>query len=269
MQQQLAAMPYQDAESLRNAETLTNDDVSCKIYIPADKYEYGPMQKAWEKLTQLNTREDFVICGTAKTQKTEDNRWYFSVFRKDIQAEIQRRQDENSQAVSEQGEKLILELQRAIKSGEAADYVYSCPNYSEAAIKYACDRMNADDYTFEDYTHIDYMLFEMPTSVEIFNHRWEQNRIKEWTEVFEQGIRNRETRITVDVSSTYDPGFTPVSSEKDFISWGANNAFYEGNIVDGMEAGKDFRKVKSGFSTDTSGEIKSFFVEVEYLDAQS
>lgn len=48
MQQQLAAMPYQDAESLRNAETLTNDDVSCKIYIPADKYEYGPMQKAWE-----------------------------------------------------------------------------------------------------------------------------------------------------------------------------------------------------------------------------
>ena len=62
------------------------------------------MQKAWEKLTQLNTREDFVICGTAKTQKTEDNRWYFSVFRKDIQAEIQRRQDENSQAVSEQGE---------------------------------------------------------------------------------------------------------------------------------------------------------------------
>ena len=36
-----------------------------------------------------------------------------------------------------------------------------------------------------------------------------------------------------------------------------------------MEAGKDFRKVKSGFSTDTSGEVKSFFVEVEYLDAQS
>lgn len=269
MQQQLAAMPYQDTESLRNAETLTNDDVSCKIYIPADKYEYGPMQKAWEKLTQLNTREDFVICGTAKTQKTEDNRWYFSVFRKDIQAEIQRRQDENSQSVSEQGEKLILELQRAIKSGEAADYVYSCPNYSEAAIKYACDRMNADDYSFEDYTHIDYMLFEMTTSVEILNHRWEQNRIKAWKEVFEQGIRNRETRITVDVPSTYDPGFTPVSSEKDFISWGANNAFYEGNVVDGMVAGKDFRKVKSGFSTDTSGEVKSFFVEVEYLDAQS
>ena len=112
-------------------------------------------------------------------------------------------------------------------------------------------------------------LFEMPTSVEILNHRWEQNRIKAWKEVFEHGIRNRETRITVDVPSTYDPGFTPVSSEKDFISWGANNAFYEGNIVDGMEAGKDFRKVKSGFSTDTSGEVKSFFVEVEYLDAQS
>lgn len=156
-----------------------------------------------------------------------------------------------------------------VESGEAADYVYSCPNYSEAAIKYACDRMNADDYTFEDYTHMDYMLFEMPTSVEILNHRWEQNRIKAWTEVFEQGIRNRETRITVDVPSTYDPGFTPVSSEKDFISWGANNAFYEGNVVDGMVAGKDFRKVKSGFSTDTSGEVKSFFVEVEYLDAQS
>ena len=129
--------------------------------------------------------------------------------------------------------------------------------------------MNADDYSFEDYTHIDYMLFEMTTSVEILNHRWEQNRIKAWKEVFEQGIRNRETRITVDVPSTYDPGFTPVSSEKDFISWGANNAFYEGNVVDGMVAGKDFRKVKSGFSTDTSGEVKSFFVEVEYLDAQS
>ena len=97
-------MPYQDAESLRNAETLTNDDVSCKIYIPADKYEYGPMQKAWEKLTQLNTREDFVICGTAKTQKTEDNRWYFSVFRKVFQAEIQRCQEEHSEAVSDLGE---------------------------------------------------------------------------------------------------------------------------------------------------------------------
>ena len=52
---------------------------------------------------------------------------------------------------------------------------------------------------------MDYMLFEMPTSVEILNHRWEQNRIKAWTEVFEQGIRSRETRITVDVPSTYDP----------------------------------------------------------------
>ena len=268
MQQQLAAMPYQDADSLQKAENLTNDDVSCTIYISADKYEYGPMREAWEKLTDLNTRADFVICGTATTQKTDDNRWYFSVFRKDIQAEIQRRQDESSQSVSEQGEQLILELQQAIKLGEAADYVYGCPGYSEAAIKYACDRMNAEDYSFEDYTHLDYTLFEMSDSVEIINHRWEQKRIKEWAEVFEQGIRNRKTRIEVDVPSTYDPGFTPISSEKDFISWGANNAFYEGNVVDGMVAGKDFRKVKSGFNTDTSGEIKSFFVEVEYLDAQ-
>ena len=267
MLQQLAAMPYQDAESLRNAEILTNDDVSCKIYIPADKYEYGPMQKAWEKLTQLNTREDFVICGTAKTQKTEDNRWYFSVFRKDIQAEIQRRQDENSQAVSEQGEKLILELQRAIKSGEAADYVYSCPNYSEAAIKYACDRMNADDYSFEDYTH-------RTTCVRDADQRGDpQSPLgaephQAWAEVFEQvsATARPASRLTCRAHTTR---LTPVSSEKDFISWGANNAFYEGSVVDGMVAGKDFRKVKSGFSTDTSGEIKSFFVEVEYLDAQS
>ena len=261
-------MPYQDADSLQKTENLTNDDVSYEIYILADKYEYGPMEKAWEKLTRLNTRKDFVICGTATTQKTDDNRWYFSVVRKDIQAEIQRRQDENSQAISEQGEQLILELQQAIKLGEAADYVYGCPGYSEAAIKYACDRMNTSDYSFDGYAHLDYTLFEMSDSVEIINHRWEQDRIKEWAAVFEQGIRNRETRIEVDVPSTYDPGFTPIFSEKDYISWGANNAFYEGNVVDGMVAGKDFRKVKSGFNTDTSGEIKSFFVEVEYLDAQ-
>ena len=104
------------------------------------------------------------------------------------------------------------------------------------------------------------------TTVEIYSKRWEQNEIARWIPVFEEGVRNHETKITVPIPDEYfESGSTP-----NYIVWASGEVFNEGYTVDGMTAGTDYTETKSYFNYNPqSNRTENYCVTVSYADSQA
>ena len=84
--------------------------------------------------------------------------------------------------------------------------------------------------------------------------------------MFEEGVRNHETRITVPIPDEYfESGSTP-----NYIVWASWEVFREGYTVDGMTAGTDYTNTDSHFNYNPqSNKTESYCVTVSYADSQA
>lgn len=270
IRKQLDARAYPDAESLKNASDISYDDVDYYVYLPDDYEQHQLVLEAYTTFDMSAYEPAVTRNGTESPNQTEDKRWHLKYRRHDIWDELKRRENDQKAETDRQVESLIQELQQAIidgtEHGNRAKFTYDCPGYSYEVIAAARKKMQTDNYAFSGYTSSDYSLSQRGTTVEIYSKRWEQNEIARWIPVFEEGVRNHETRITVPIPDEYfESGSTP-----NYIVWASWEVFREGYTVDGMTAGTDYTNTDSHFNYNPqSNKTESYCVTVSYADSQA
>lgn len=270
IKKQLDARAYPDAESLKNAADISYDDVNFYVYLP-DDYELHQLVLEACRTFDMSAYEPAITWnGTESPNQTADKLWHVKFWRHDIWDELKRREGDQQAETDRQVESVIQELQQAIidgtEHGNRAKFTYDCSGYSYEVILAACKKMQAKDYSFSIYTSSDYSLSQRGTTVEIYSKRWEDNEIARWIPIFEEGVRNHETRITVPIPDEYfESGSTP-----NYIVWASWEVFREGYTVDNMTAGTDYTKTDSHFNYNPqSNKTESYCVTVSYADSQA
>lgn len=270
IRKQLDARAYPDAESLRNAADISYDDVNYYVYLPDDYELHQLVYEAYRTFDLSAYAPAITTNGTESPNQTADKRWHLIYRRHDIWDELKRRESEQQAETDRQVECVVQELQQAIidgtEHGNRAKFTYDCPGYSYEVIAAARKKMQTDNYAFSGYTSSDYSLSQRGTTVEIYSKRWEQNEIARWIPVFEEGVRNHETKITVPIPDEYfESGSTP-----NYIVWASGEVFNEGYTVDGMTAGTDYTETKSYFNYNPqSNRTENYCVTVSYADSQA
>ena len=210
--------------------------------------------------------------GEAITQRDPDlqmrsferSRMSYKLYRADVMAEIQRRQDaakeqQAQQQAQNEADALKVEalLQEAIVGMDCGKMDITIEGYSPEVVKIACSNMNKSGYRFGDYTADDFRVSQKwnTTLVTITNDRWINAEIQKYVEQIEAALLQGETRIVL------QPGSYPEYPDKPwyYASRARSIVAANGYTVGDLISGEDF-VLQPGKINNTM----EFVIEVEY-----
>lgn len=258
--EQINSFPYNTAESLQAAESITYDDVKNYIYIPADQYTYSDVLKAEKQLIieWKSTHPEYAISGFDRNS-IKDGKWYLTVIRNDIFNEIDRRAALAQEEQAVHADEIELILQKVIQDATRMYYEYQVDGYTYKALQDACDDMQQDGYTFGDYTNKDYSLSPQPSGeVLIVNYKWGEDETERQAEIIRTAIRNGQTTVTL--SGQYDDRKV---SEYYYAYDAAERVGKNGYSFDGLTAGVDYT-LDTSIRHDSNMETEWFEVRITY-----
>ena len=211
--------------------------------------------------------------GEAITQRDPDlqmrsferSRMSYKLYRADVMAEIQRRQDaakeqQAQQQAQNEADALKVEalLQEAIVGMDCGKMDITIEGYSPEVVKIACSNMNKSGYRFGDYTADDFRVSQKwnTTLVTITNNRWINAEIQKYVEQIEAALLQGETRIVL------QPGSYPEYPDKPwyYASRARSIVAANGYTVGDLISGEDFVLQPGKINNNTM----EFVIEVEY-----
>ena len=188
----------------------------------------------------------------------------YKLYRTDVMAEIQRRQDaarEQQAQQQAQNEAAALQvealLQEAITGMDCGKLEITIEGYSPDVVRIACNNMNESGYRFGDYTSDDFRISPKwnTTLVTITNDRWINAEIQKYAEQIEAAILRGETQIVL------QPGNYPEYPDKPwYYASRARSIVAAKDSIGGMASGVDYVVGRGTIRSQTN----EFVVQVEY-----
>ena len=188
----------------------------------------------------------------------------YKLYRTDVMAEIQRRQDaarEQQAQQQAQNEAAALQvealLQEAITGMDCGKLEITIEGYSPDVVRIACSNMNESGYRFGDYTSDDFRISPKwnTTLVTITNDRWINAEIQKYADQIEAAILRGETQIVL------QPGNYPEYPDKPwYYASRARSIVAAKDSIGGMASGVDYVIGRGTIRSQTN----EFVVQVEY-----